>query len=476
VIRIRGPTTATAPSWVPAAREERGAAFRRRMQAADLLVALAWTSVALAVGLFLASGVAATTPLRTAAGLVTGAGIVAGLAATDLLLVMLVLAARVPLIDRTFGHDKALAAHRRIGKPALSLLHAHAVLLTVGYGMSDRSGPVRETVALLTSGRDMLLAYLALAVLIGVVITSLAAVRRRFAYEAWHVLHLASYVGILIALPHELGQGQVLAHGSVERIYWLALYVVAFGAMAVFRFARPVWISLRHGFRVLAVERVADDVVSIHLGGRDIDRLGAEGGQFAIWRFWSARTWFHAHPVSFSTAPTGSSLRLTVRALGAGTARLAALRPGTFVSVQGPYGLFTDRARTAPYLSVVTAGIGITPVRSLLEDADLRPGEATVLLRASDARQQYLWEEVVRTVQAAGGVAYTDTGHRPKGRATWMSATAFARGVRITTVFPHLLESDLYVCGPQGWADLVVRDARRAGLPRHRIHLERFDA
>jgi len=446
------------------------------MVTADLLVATAWTSVAVACGLYLASGEGTAVSLHEAGGLPTALGILAGLAGTDLLLVMLVLAARVPLIDRTFGHDRALAAHRRIGKPALYLLLAHAVLLTVGYGLSDHGGPIRETVALLTSGRDMLLAYVALALLIGVVITSLAAVRRRFAYEAWHLLHLVSYIGIAVALPHELSQGAVLAHGSLERLYWLALYVAAFGLMALFRFARPVWITLRHRFRVIGVERIADDVISIHLGGHAIDRLGALGGQFAIWRFWSRSTWFHAHPVSFSRAPSGSSLRLTVRALGAGTARLAALRPGTFVSIQGPYGLFTDRARTAPYLSVVTAGIGITPIRSLLEDTDLQAGEATVLLRASDSRQQYLWDEVVRGVQATGGTAYTDTGHRPRGRATWMSATAAARGVRLTTVFPNLLQSDLYICGPQGWADLVVRDARRAGLPRHRIHVERFDA
>ncbi len=194
--------------WVAAARAERRESFRRRMAAADLLVAIAWTSVALACGLLLASGGAATISLHDVGSLFTAAGIVTGLAATDLLLVMLVLAARVPLIDRTFGHDRALAAHRRIGKPALYLLLAHAVLLTIGYGISDRTGPIAETVTLLTSGRDMLLAYLGLALLIGVVITSLTAVRRRFAYEAWHLLHLISYLGIAIALPARARAGR----------------------------------------------------------------------------------------------------------------------------------------------------------------------------------------------------------------------------------------------------------------------------
>ena len=91
------------------------------MVAADLLVAAAWTSVALACGLYLASGGAVSVSPHDTGGLVTALGILTGLAGTDLLLVMLVLAARVPLIDRTFGHDRALAAHRRIGKPVVNL-------------------------------------------------------------------------------------------------------------------------------------------------------------------------------------------------------------------------------------------------------------------------------------------------------------------------------------------------------------------
>ena len=43
---------------------------------------------------------------------------------------MLVLAARIPLIDRTSGHDRAIAVHRALGKPALYLRYpsrAHLV-------------------------------------------------------------------------------------------------------------------------------------------------------------------------------------------------------------------------------------------------------------------------------------------------------------------------------------------------------------
>jgi predicted ferric reductase len=462
------------PSWRSLAQEEREVRSRRRLRSADLLVSVAWVSVAVSLGLFLASGGAAT--IRGLAGVVTAAGILAGLAATDLLLVMLVLAARVPLIDRTFGHDKALAAHRRIGKPALYLLLAHAVLLTLGYGLSDGANPIRETVSLITSSTDMLLAYAALFLLIAVVITSLVAVRRKLPYEVWHVVHLLSYAGVLVAVPHELSTGAVLAAGTPERTYWIALYVLAFGSILAYRFIAPLGTTFRHRIRVEGVERVAPDVYSISLTGRALDRFSAAGGQFAVWRFWTRHTWWHAHPISFSSAPTDSGLRLTVRVLGAGTRRLAFLPRGAFVSVEGPYGRFSDEARTAPFLAVIAAGIGVTPVRAMLEDSDLAPGEATVLLRAGDEDQRYLWDEVVGIVQRSGGTVYTMTGHRPRGVSTWQSAKAVQHRVSLNRVFPHLLESDVYICGPQVWTDLVVTDLRRAGVPNDRIHLERFDS
>lgn len=461
------PTSAPAPTPVDRAR-----AHRRRLRAADLLVTACGVSVAAAVALYLsAGGAAAVTDVGSA---VTAAGILAGLVGTDLILLMIVLAARIPWIDRTFGLDTAMALHRRLGKPALYLILAHGALLTVGYALADGVTIWQEALSLY-SGGDLLLALLGSALLVLVVVTSLVAVRRRFPYEAWHLIHLLSYAAVLVAVPHQLSAGQVLAESTPQRVYWIALYVLAFGAVAWFRILVPVVATLRHRMRVDAVEVIAPGVFSLHLRGRDLTRLGVVGGQYAIWRFWSRGTWWHAHPISFSAVPTDTAARITVRALGSGTAGLARLRPGTAVSLEGPYGIFTDVVRTAPRLAIVAAGIGVTPARALLEHGGLRPGEATVLLRATDQTQTYLWAETDALVRRGGGTLAGMVGPRPAGAATWLSAESAARGVTITTALPHLLESDLFVCGPTAWAELVVRDARAAGLPEERIHVERFD-
>jgi len=460
----------TARDDLQAARSRRR---RRRTRAVSALHVLFWASVAMPLVLFLVpyDGLSRITDLGTA---LTAAASVAGMVGTDLVLVMVLLAARVPLLDRVIGHDTAIALHRRLGRPALYMVLAHGALYTLGRAVPDGFDLVGATLGLYGE-TDLPLAYLALVLFVVVVVSSVVASVHRASYEVWYAIHLLSYVAILFALPHQSVPGGVLAGDSTRYVYWLGLYAVAFGALLVFRVVVPLARTAWHGLRVDAVEHVAPDVVSIHLRGRHLDRLHVAGGQYAVWRFWSRSTWWHAHPLSFSAVPTATGARLTVRTLGAGSARISRVRPGTRVWTSGPLGLFTDAVRTAPRLSLVAAGVGVTPVRALLEDTPLRPGDATVVLRGTDDGQRYLWDEITSLADASGSTVHTVTGPRPAGTATWLSAEALAAGATITTLLPDLLDSDLYVCGPPSWTDEVVRDARAAGLPESQLHVERFD-
>jgi|GEM_PF-6910006 len=110
--------------------------YRRRMRLADTLQVLCIVSVAVVIALFLADGGAAR--FATPADALTSLGVLAGLVGTDLLLIMMLLAARLPSIDRAFGHDSAMALHQSVGKPALYLILGHAALLVVGYSLAGK--------------------------------------------------------------------------------------------------------------------------------------------------------------------------------------------------------------------------------------------------------------------------------------------------------------------------------------------------
>lgn len=442
------------------------------MRLADTLQVLCVVSVALVVAIFLSDGGAAL--FETPADALTSLGIVSGLVGSDLLLIMLLLAARLPVIDRAFGHDRAMAVHQSLGKPALYLILAHAALLIGGYALAENSALPAEVWTMLTRLPDMPLAFVGLALLILVVVTSIVVVRRRFRYEAWHAVHLLAYIAVLVSIPHQLSVGGLLRDGSFQRYYWLALYCAVAGSILLFRFIIPVLRSIRHRLVVAGVDRVAPGVVSIRLTGRRLRELNASAGQFFIWRFWTPGLWWQAHPFSLSAAP-GDSLRITVRSLGDASAELPGLPKGTRVSFEGPYGLFTERARTSPRIVLVAAGIGVAPIRSLLESASFEPGGATVILRSPTPGEGYLADEMAELCARRGASLRVIAGHRPAGAGSWLPADAAAAGITLATLVPDLREADLYVCGPRRWTDAVVADARSAGVPTRQIHYERFD-
>ena len=152
----------------------------------------------------------------------------------------------------------------------------------------------------------------------------------------------------------------------------------------VWRIWLPLWRSLRHGLRVTSVVREASDVVSVYLTGRRLDRLPVRAGPVPERPVPRRPGWTRANPFSLSAAPDGRSLRITAKALGEGSARLASLRPGTRVLFEGPYGRLSSRARTRRKVLLAGAGVGITPLRALAEGLDYGPGEAILLQRYTD--------------------------------------------------------------------------------------------
>ena len=49
---------------------------------------------------------------------------------------------------------------------------------------------------------------------------------------------------------------------------------------------------------------------------------------------------------------------------------------------EGPFGAFTAAARRRPRVALIAGGVGITPIRALLEDMPGEPGDIAVVYRA----------------------------------------------------------------------------------------------
>jgi predicted ferric reductase len=405
---------------------------------------------------------------RSAGDVLTSVARITGLLSAYLALLQVVLLARVPLLERLAGFDRLTVWHRWNGHACIDLVVAHVVFSVWGYALLDRFGLSKELSTMLGGGNypGMITATVGTGLLLAVVATSYAIARRRLPYEWWYAVHLLAYAGIALAWFHQIPTGNELVLDTVAADYWRALYAATLLFLVVFRVLVPLANAFRHRLRVAAVTPEAPGVVSVLIGGRNLDDLGARAGQFFTWRFLTRGRWWTAHPFSLSRAPDGESLRITVKSLGDHSASLAALPVGTRVLVEGPFGTFTESARRRPKLLLIAGGIGITPVRALMEEAE---GDVVVLYRAVAEEDLVFRDELEELARRRGiELQYVVGDHAEAAHAHLLGAA------HLRELVPDLAERDVYVCGPPAMTDAAVRNARAAGVHRRHIHAERF--
>jgi predicted ferric reductase len=285
-----------------------------------------------------------------------------------------------------------------------------------------------------------LLGMIAAGIIVTIAAVSIRFARRRLGYETWHALHLLLYAAVGIGLVHQFLEATTFPNSALANAYWWTLWALVITALIVGRVVLPVWRNAYHRFRVAAVVPESENVVSIHVTGRHLEKLPARAGQFFIWRFLGHNHWWQANPFSLSAAPDGRSLRLTAKAAGRTSARLRQVPVGTRVFAEGPYGAFTTL------------------------------GSVVVLYRAQTPADAVLLEELQDQARVRGGQVHLLTGRTGAGDPP---NRPFAPE-NLLGLVPDLADREVYVCGPPAMTSAVLRSLRELGVPRGQVHAERF--
>ncbi len=449
------PALANPATARPRARRRRPA--RQRPLVVDALALAA--GLGLGITLALAIGSESTGSLRAPGGVATALGRVAGLAAAYAMIVVVVLVARFGPLERAIGQDRLVRWHRRLGPWPLYLLGAHAILIVIGYARAAHDGLLHQLGQLVWTYPGVLAAAVAGALLIAAGVSSYRLARRRMAYETWWSVHLYTYLALFLSFSHQIHTGGAFVGHPVATAGWTALWLSTLGLVLACRVALPLYRSLAHRVTVHAVEPAGPGAYSVVMRGRRLNRIPMAGGQFLQWRVLRPGLWWQAHPYSLSAAPTGSRLRITVKHAGDHSAALALVKPGTRVAFEGPYGAFTADARHTDRVLLVGAGVGITPIRALLEELPTRV-DVRVVLRASTREQLLLRDELAALVQARGGALRELVGPRER--------------IDLRRALDLRDDQDVFVCGPDGFTDAVIELAREAGVHDDLIHHESF--
>jgi len=389
-----------------------------------------------------------------------------GLLCAFLALIQVLLLARIPALERAVGFDRLSVWHRWNGHATVDLLIAHVFFSFWGYAELDKYSLPKEIRTMIAGGiyPGMITATIGTVFLVAVAWTSVVIVRRRLRYEWWYAVHFLAYAGIALGWFHQIPTGNELVLHPVVDAYWKSLYLATLALLVAFRVAAPLAGALRQRLRVAEVVVEGPDVVSLRIEGARLPE--ARAGQFFLWRFLTPGRWWTAHPFSLSAAPDGRSLRITVKALGDHSKKLADVPVGTRVLVEGPFGVFTEAARRRERILLVAGGIGITPIRALLEEVR---GDAIVLYRIVAEDDVVFSAELDELARRRGiRLEYVVGDHSTEDGARLLDAH------HLRELVPDLAERDVYVCGPPAMTDALVARLRDAGVPRRHIHAERF--
>jgi predicted ferric reductase len=496
-------TEASTPLTAPSARVDRTSARRRREVARMLVSAGMWLFVVgniagiLWITLFSGDGDALGYHWSSFDSALLGLGRLTAFLAGFMAVIVVFLLARIPFLERTVGFDRLTVWHRWTGHSVIYLALAHVVCTVWGYAKQDGVNWFQEYWNWLTlpqpkapgafgstaSGSSPVLsinsgppttspypgivtATIGTFLLVLVLVTSLVVVRRRLSYEWWYAVHFTAYAGIALAWFHMIPDGNELISDPNAANYWRALYLFSLVLVLWYRLLVPAINTFRYGLRVTEVIHEGPGVISLRITGRNLDRLGTKAGQFFFWRFFTKGFWYTQHPFSLSEAPHGDSFRITVKNLGDHTAKFGEIPVGTRLFAEGPFGVFTDESRTRDKTLLIAGGIGITPVRALLEEMD---GDLVALYRVVSADDLVFSDELDRIAEERGAVVNYVVGDH---------ATAEGRDLlsprHLRELVPDIAERDVFICGPVAMIDSIVPNLRHANVPRGHLHVERF--
>jgi predicted ferric reductase len=181
----------------------------------------------------------------------------------------------------------------------------------------------------------------------------------------------------------------------------------------------------------------------------------------------AAGFWGESHPFSFSEASNGKSIRLTVKALGDYTRRLANLKPGTPVILDGPLGVFTHHAAVTDKRLYIAGGIGITPIRSMLGE---KPSLDSILLYGRRTEAEAILRNELEGFTKRGLKLHLIL----DGQADWSGEKGLVDAEKIQRLAPDYLERDIYLCGPWPMMKAIIAALDKLDFPRRQLHFEKF--
>ena len=382
----------------------------------------------------------------------------AGLSALSLLALVILLPARVKVLERITGQDRLINCHRVLACLLFLFIVTHVVLVNVGKLL-----PLGPNVP----GWALVLGQLTALGILGGIIGAVLQSSIFPDYNKWRFVHRSLALLVITATVHGLFVGEHLRVAPLNMVF-LALLIFALLLTTYRRFYVP---SSRESYEVAKVQSAADKVVAVTLRPQKEPIEATEPGQFAYLEMALEGISAEEHPFTIS-AQKEDELTFTIKQSGDFTNKIGTVKEGDQVLVDGPYGTFGHDLAKAESFIFVAGGVGITPLYSLYmnlkEQNDERPG---IFITAARHRSDLIFGQELQ--EAFGKWKIIPLLSAPDEE--WQGAKGHVDKEFLQAHVKELLpKAQIYLCGPEAMMSSVTRAFAELSVPASRIQSERF--
>ncbi len=437
-------------------------AVRKNSQQAVLLV-LAAVIVAVITMWIISSG---NLLISSPSGFLIAAGQLAGLGAAVTVLLQFMLMGRVTWIETPFGLDKLAIFHRLNGYAAVSLITIHTFLITAGYALNSGVNLLVQYVTFLKNFEFVIGAFIAEMFFYTVVITSIYIVRKKLKFESWYWVHMIVYAAIALAFLHQIHVGGTFTAYPAFRYIWIAIYLFVALNVLYWRFGKVVVNFIRFKFKIDEVVHETDSAVSIYIRGNNLKHWHSKAGQFVLVRILTKQLVAQEHPFSLSYIPKQNRLRITVKGVGDYTKTLQSLKPGASVWISGPYGSFKRDISQNPKRLYIAGGVGITPLRALIEES---AGEDGALIYGNKTVNDSIFLDELGQLLPKNKI-FNVLSDDP----VYAGLKGYVTADLIAKLVPDYMSRDIFLCGPPPMMERIITGLSTLKFPVKQLHYERF--
>lgn len=240
------------------------------------------------------------------------------------------------------------------------------------------------------------------------------------------------------------------------------------------------------GFRRFIIDRKVQEtaeVTSFYLVPEDGKAIASyEPGQYITVRVKpEGQEFTHLRHYSLSMAPGAAYYRITVKREDADANRPEGIvstylhqhmQEGSVLELSAPAGDFTlDQNLQAP-VTLISGGVGLTPMLSMLETLLQHSEREIVYIHAARSREHHIMKEHIDKLAANSPRLKCYTVYETSAADDKCDKSGYIDASWLSTIAP--LHSDFYFCGPVPFMKAIYQALHEMNVPEENIHYEFF--